>query len=243
MRPMTRVTRKEQTMSKGLLRISLLAGALVLGCAEGTAPVAELPQEPENALHFLSWDPANGPVDFAAFGATPYGPIDFVDQPLRAVGDSVLVDSYAVSFWAVRGEQRFIQINYIDSLGAVESPYVRFDVSDPVQRPNGSGIAVGDSVLITVSVDPTDIVVRFEPSGLQFGNASELQMWYGGASDDLNGDGSVDSTDADIQQNQLGMWWQEQPIDPWDSIIADHSIELEWFRAWLEHFSGYAVSW
>jgi hypothetical protein len=51
-----------------------------------------------------------------------------------------------------------------------------------VFAPEIGEIAMGDSVLITVSVDTSKIGVKFEPTGLQFGTASQLKIYYGGAS-------------------------------------------------------------
>ena len=221
---------------------ALLAGAMILGCADGSGSVFE-PQPEEPRFHFLAWDPTNGPVAFHATGETPHGTLDFVDGPLRLLADSIGLDTYVVHFWAVRGEERTVQINYTDAAGAAESPYVRFAVSDPVHRPNGSPIAVGDSVLLTVSVNPTDIAVYLEPSGLTFGTPAELQMWYGGAKDDLNGDGTVDGTDHEIQTTQLGMAWTEDIGLSWETHPAEHDVAAEWFHALLQHFSGYAISW
>lgn len=229
-------------MSKRLLLISLVAGALVLGCTEGTAPPSE-PPVPDASPHFLQWDRSDGPISFAATGETPDGDLDIVRPPLLVAGDSIGLDTYEVSFWAVRGETRVVTIHYVDATGTVEAPYVRLAVSDPAVRPDGSPIAVGDSVFITVAVDPTDLAIHLAPSGLVFGTATELQMWYGGAVDDLNGDGSVNTTDATIQHTQLGMWWTVDVDAPWAPTIADHDPAAEWFRGWLQHFSGYAISW
>ncbi len=223
-----------------ILLTAVMAGALTLGCTDGGV-FEPLPEAP--SFHFLEWDATNGPVSFNATGETPHGSLDFIDGPLRLAADSIGLDTYEVRFWAVRGEQRTVQINYTDATGAAESPYVRFAVSDPVSRPDGSPIALGDSILLTVSVNPTDIVVHLEPSGLTFGTPAELQMWYGGAKDDLNGDGTVDGTDESIQNNQLGMAWTEDIGQPWDTHPAEHDVPSEWFKAHLEHFSGYAISW
>ena len=148
-------------MSRRLHLISLLAGALVLGCAEGTAP---LNAPPAAGPHFLQWDTSAGPVTFAATGETPHGELELVQPPPRAAGQALVLDRFEASFWAVRGESRTVQINYLDEAGAEDDPYVRLTVTDPVQRPDGSPIALGDSVLITVSVEPTDLVIHLAPS-------------------------------------------------------------------------------
>ena len=68
-------------------------------------------------------------------------------------------------------------------------------------------------------------------------------MWYTGTGGDLNGDGVVDKLDYYLEYESLGMWFQEDWGNPWGEIKSEHSPEGDWFRAWLEHFSGYAVSW
>jgi hypothetical protein len=231
-------------MTKRILLASLTAGLAVLACTEGTAPLNEPPAPPDAGPHFVKWDAANGPVRFSAVGETPHGALDIVHPLFRAAGDSIQLDTYEVSFWAVRGERRYIQINYVEADGS-QHPYIRLDVANPTQRPDGSPIAMGDSVPISVSVDPTDVLVHFGPSGLQFGTdyPTTFQMWYGGATDDLNLDGTVNSTDSYIQYNLLGMWYHESAGEPWEEIDSRHDPEREWFGARLQHFSGYAISW
>lgn len=232
-------------MNTRVLFASVLVGAAVLACTEGTAPLNDAPAQPDAGFHFLTWDTSKGPVTFSATGETPGGALDIVDRPLRAAGDSMLLDRFEASFYAVRGQTRSVQINYLEEAGsnAIAGPYVKLRVSDPVQRPDGSPIAVGDSVLITLSVDPTELVIHLEPSGLQFGNATGLRMWYGGANHDFNADGVVDSQDSYIQQHLLGMAWTEGGDNPWGVISAEHSLSYERFTAYLQHFSGYAISW
>jgi hypothetical protein len=160
------------------------------------------------------------------------------------------LSAYQVSFWAARGEERSIQIDYLDtdSTGQqTSSPYLRFNVPQNalLARPDGSSIAVGDSVLITISVDSTEMVAHLEPSGLRFHSTqpAELSVWYDGADPDLNTDGSVNTTDDYIEQNDLGIWVQLDPADPWDWVASQHTLNTKLFQASLEHFSAYVISW
>jgi hypothetical protein len=86
------------------------------------------------------------------------------------------------------------------------------------------------------------IGVKFEPSGLQFGDHSELKIWYGGAAGDMNGDALVDSTDARIEQQLLGLWYREGDDDPWTNLTASQNIADKSFTYALPHFCEYAVA-
>jgi len=101
---------------------------------------------------------------------------------------------------------------------------------------------VGDSVLITVSVDTGRIGVKLEPSGLLFGEAAQLKMWYGGASGDLNGDGVADSSDATLEAQLLGLWYREGQDDDWTKLSASQSVEEQSFTYALPHFCEYDIA-
>lgn len=152
------------------------------------------------------------------------------------------LDQYTVSFWAVRGESRSIRINYSSTIDNDTHPFLELTASDPVFAPETGEIAVGDSVLITVTVDTSKIGVRFEPTGLQFGTASQLKIYYGGASGDMNGDGVANNDDAQIEQQLLGLWYREYANDDWSQLSASQSAEDKSFSYALPHFCEYAVA-
>ena len=152
------------------------------------------------------------------------------------------LDEYVVSFWAVRGESRSVQINYTSSIDSVSHPFLTLTTTDPQFVPGVGELAMGDSVLITVTVDTSKIGVRMEPSGLQFGAPAELKIWYGGASGDLNGDGVADSTDAAIEATLLGLWYREGQADTWTQLGATQSLDEKSFTYALPHFCEYAVA-
>lgn len=247
-------------MRRNFVLTSILTGFAVLACSEGTGPVLDEMSQPElvadGELHHLKWAP-DLPVQFTTEGNTQVQELPFsgtADLQAAEGSGELALDAYKVGFWAVRGQHRYVQINYQTaatntfSLSAdteVESPFLRLDVDEPVMRPDGSEIAVGDSVFITVYVDPTDLVVYLLPHGLQFGDTdlNTLQMWYDGADPDLNTDGLVNTADAYIERELLGMWHQATAGAPWTLLQSEQSHSEDWFWTRLWHFSGYAVSW
>ncbi|PYP69318.1 MAG: hypothetical protein DMD41_17045 [Gemmatimonadetes bacterium] len=151
---------------------------------------------------------------------------------LASMTGGLSLNQYTASFWAVRGEQRGIQINYLSSTGDTSAPFLRLDTTDPAFVPGLGDLAPGDSVLITVTIDPDNIKISLEPTGLLFGEPAQLQLSYGGADGDLNIEGQL-----------LGMWYREGADSSWERIPAVQSLSDKSFTSALPHFCEYAVSW
>lgn len=218
-----------------LVRRSLLVLALalmVVRCADQPTGV-KAPASPQ----FLQWA-GNVAPQFSATSSQHHSGRGRAAN----MAPPVSLDSYQVSFWAVRGEARSIQINYQSSIDDSTHPFLRLTTFDPQYVPGVGTLAVGDSVLITVSVDTTKIGVSLEPSGMQFGQPSELQVWYGGAGGDLNGDGVADSSDARIEQLLLGLWYREGEGDQWTVLSASQDVAGKSFTYALPHFCEYAIA-
>jgi len=156
------------------------------------------------------------------------------------------LETYELSFWAVYSRETKADIRYA-SQGQEDGSFLSFTL--PAfglhKRPDGTATASGDSVRITISVDPTQLLVRFQPAGLVFNPwaPAQLEMWYGAAAGDLDGDGDTDQDDVVIQDNRLGMWYQQDGQHLWHPIVSLHDANQEWFKTHLFHFSGYVVSW
>jgi len=153
------------------------------------------------------------------------------------------LDTYSVSFWAVRGEARSVSINYASAIDTLTHPFMQLTVSDPTFVPGQGALAVGDSVFITVNIDTTKIGLTLEPTGLQFGEPAQLRVWYGGALGDMNGDGVVDSVDANIENLLLGLGYRESSSDPWSRVPATQSLDDQSFTSALPHFCEFAIEY
>ena len=187
--------------------------------------------------------PPSGP-QFLRWSATP----EFSSQTrarrsgAMALTPPLSLDQYTVSFWAVRGESRSIRINYSSSIDNGSHPFLELTTTDPTFVPGVGELAMGDSVLITVTVDTSKIGVTLEPTGLQFGTPSQLQIWYGGANGDLNGDGIADAADAQLEAQVLGLWYREYSNESWSQVPASQSVGEKSFVYALPHFCQYAVA-
>lgn len=222
-------------VARRLLLVSVLALSVVR-CAD-TPTATSSGATPQ----FVGWGPAGAPqLTATAVRASPAG----VGGPL--LSPPLSLDTYSTSFWAVRGEARSVRIHYRSAAGDDSNPFLSLTITDPVFVPGIGALAAGDSVLITVGVDTTNLGVSLEPSGTQFGAPSELRIWYGGAGGDLNGDGQVDATDAYIERQLLSVWYREGE-SPWSLIPAAHSLEEKSFTTGLQHFSlyflGFLLDW
>src|SRR5947209_14145048 len=110
------------------------------------------------------------------------------------------LQTYQVSFWAYTGQASTVTVNYQPAAGqAVGQPFLRFDIPKNGLRAGADGVSLkrGDSVFVTLTMDPVNLSVAFQPTGVLFsiGSPASLTLWYGNANPDLNRDGVVDATD------------------------------------------------
>lgn len=164
-----------------------------------------------------------------------------------AIGAPPLADR-TVSFWAVQSENREIRLMYQKQSGhadSVEFARFRVDAGALVSDSEGNALAPRDSVLITLSVQDTlRLITEFHPTGLVFSSRKPARLWlkFGEADPDLNGDHVVNAADT-VLLNQLTIWKQEHPGDPWSlvpSIINGGSQEVE---ADIPGFTRFAVAY
>ena len=152
---------------------------------------------------------------------------------LQAAG-SESQETSIMGFWAVRGEERTFEIGYQSDGDTATSEFLRFHIpaAGLLLRPDGTAFAAGDSVLITVTVDPAEFHLEFGPSGLVFNDQApaQLDLWYSAA-------------EGDIPQQKLGIWYQQEAGTLWYPIVSQHELERMWFQTVLFHFSGYVISW
>jgi len=219
--------------------IPLALAVFAARCADGPHPTG-VRQPLAPAPHLLAWAGGSAP-QFTANGPVSGGAGNGVF--LAAAPGGLSLNRYSAAFWAVRGQQRSVQINYLSSTGDATAPFLGLTTTDPAWVPGVGDLATGDSVLITVTIDPTNIKISLEPTGLLFGDPAQLQVSYGGAGGDLNGDGVVDATDAYIESQLLGIWYREGVDSTWSKVSATQSLSDKSFSSALPHFSEYALCW
>lgn len=174
----------------------------------------------------------------------PAGDLNFVLQ----APDAPTLSATVKTFWAKRGEDREVRLFYRPRPGATDSAeFLRFRVGEQtlLASPTGSSYAVGDSVLITITVpDPTRFVVNMEPANLRFWSAepAELKWKLCEADEDLDGDDDVDATDAALVSD-LRVWRQQTVGLPWAALATRLEVELCEIEADITGFSNFAVAY
>ena len=167
---------------------------------------------------------------------------------LRTADDAPPLVSLGASFWAVKGEDRELRLSFRPPAGSTDSTeFLRLRIRDEslLKLPSGLPIALGDSVLITVTViDPARMIVELQPAGLLFSRAepAELEMRYREADPDYNDDGEVDAEDDEVE-GRLSIWRQERIGEPWVQIGTDVRVDTDEVRADLTGFTRYAIAY
>lgn len=199
------------------LLVAVVALPLLLSCTDSTTPGTT--------------DDTRDPTDLRLLTA-PYG-----TPPLART---------QLSFWAVQGQAHTAEIWYRPKAGATDSSrFLAFALgaNSLATRADGSPIAAGDSVLITLTVtDQTHFLVDFQPSGLKFSTTDPptLTLSFAACGDDLNYDGVVDAKDQAIM-NSLSFWRQESPFQPWSKVSSAVAQSTKDVNAQLGGFTGYAI--
>lgn len=166
---------------------------------------------------------------------------------LRLPPDHPPFEATVVTFWARANESREGRIYFLDSEGNRGEEYARLkiDSGSLLARPDGTQFAPEDSILITMSVaDPTRVLIHLEPSGLTFraDKPAELRLEYDEADPDYDDDGDVDGAD-DVAEQQLAIWRQAQPGDPYIRLGSVRFEDLREIEARLTSFSRYAIAY
>jgi hypothetical protein len=161
---------------------------------------------------------------------------------LKLSASAPALQSTTVSFYAIKGVDSEIRVRFQNG-----EDYLRFRVfaNSLALRPNGTPIATGDSLLITIIItDPTKLAADFQPAGLKFSPSApaRLQFEFGEADKDLNDDGVVNGTDASLIP-QISTWRQESAGAPWVKVNSVVEIELNEVQANISGFTGYALAY
>jgi hypothetical protein len=232
----------EMTMRSSVNRGMALTLALALLACESTAPTT-----PESDVS-PPGDTANGGTGGASNGSGTGGSGSGVSITFLSTGaDAPALAQDSVAFYAVQGEDREVEIDYASSGGSSASRFLRFKVRHGTQivLPNGTELAEGDSVLITITVpNPTTLLTKFEPAGLRFvgGGSARLNLSYIEVDDDLNGDGLVNAADSAIEQ-ALSLFRRESSGAPWIKVSGTLSTSLDEIEAEIGGFTNYVIAY
>ena len=187
-------------------------------------------------------------IGIAGCGSDGTGPDTRVPVVLEVAAGMPTLVSSQVSFWAYYDRETHAQLVY-HALASATDSVTLVDFTVPAQSlsrlPDGSAIGAGDSVLITMSVlNPLLLDVSFEPSGLRFSSANpaRLQLGFGNADPDLNGDGTVDGED-DALAAKLSIWQQEDILGPWTQLPSTVDAGAKVVTADIPGFTHYAVAY
>lgn len=207
-------------MTRGIrapLLLAVAASALAVACDDDPAGPSPGDEKSESQLTFVRFD------------TTVFGNV-----PLQA------------SFWAVRGEDRELEMRSVGTPDDEDGErFLELEIDDEtlLRRPDGTAFAEGDSILITVTVDPTGrFLFDFQPSGLVFNpeEPAELKIRYVLGDDDLDDDGDVDGDDEAIEA-LLAIWQRENASHPFVRLET-FEIDDEELEADLTGFTGFALA-
>ena len=187
---------------------------------------------------------SDAPLSTPSYSSGSGSRIEFIVADPRA-GQ---VSTETAAFWAVQGEDRSIDLNYVSANGGNTSRrLLRFRVRQKTQmiRPNGTLVAKGDSILITVRLaDATHLVADFQPSGMRFTGRelATLTMSYAGANHDFNHDGVINSADLAIERS-LSIFRQESSSEPWLRVSGIISEDLDQITSDIAGFTNYVIAY
>lgn len=192
-------------MGRRWIRAAMPVLLATAACSDATAPVETRPPAQLNILRLLPTAP-----------------------PLLA-NDT--------TFTACKGQGAEGRLVFNDGSGGEGEEFARLtlDGASLLTKPDGTPFAPGECVQITMALDdPTQILVRLEPSGLRFDPAhpAQLKLEYGEAE-------GVDST----VEAKISIWRQENLGDPFVRIGSAVIENLQEVDADLLGFSRYALAY
>lgn len=228
-------------MTRSLIRSASLLAVLTLAACDASSPTrVATPDSPDVRLG----KSAGGGGRNGGGGNTNTSSPTFLTPASGAPAASTA----QVAFWAVQGKDRVGEVWFHAVPGDVDSTrLLRLRVRKKAQiiRPDGTLLAPGDSIRITMQViDPVTLATQFEPSGLRFvgSEAANLTIWYPHADLDLNDDGVVNASDRAIELT-FSIFKQESASAPWirvTSVVTPSGHQVE---ANIDGFTNYVIAY
>ena len=188
--------------------------------------------------------PAGPRQEAPVFARLPEDSLEFLSPAL----DAPALGVRSVRFYAVKGQDREVRLMYRPRPGELDSAeFARFKVDKRslVNRPDGTPLAPGDSVLITLAiVDTLRLIIDFQPSGLRFNPQRPARLWikFWEADPDLDHDGAVTPADSMLLLSTQ-IWGQHRPARPWSSLPSQVDVMTQDVEARIPGFTRYAVAY
>lgn len=153
------------------------------------------------------------------------------------------------SLVARRGEAFRVEIFYQDPQQPSQAGerFLRFELDPaslsryPDDHPMaGAAFQPGDTVTIRIRVASDTLLADFEPNGLRFDPdaPAELELHYVEADRDTDDDGE----DEPEFEDDVDLWRQERPGDPWFRVGEIKDFEDDGMEAFLESFTRFAAA-
>lgn len=190
-------------------------------------------------------DPPTSPDGTGSLDTVPASRLAFVEQ----ADDAPPLLTTDTSFVATRGEDLRVELFYEDpdDPGQAGDRFLRFELDEaslqryPENHPrSGDAFGPGDTVTISIRVSPDTLKAEFSPSGLEFDpdERAELEMRWIEADRDLDDDGEED---PDFEE-EVDLWKQETPGDPFTRIGEIKDFDRDELRAFLDSFTIFAMA-
>ncbi len=224
--------------------VTCCVGALVVllsGCAEQTAPA--LDADPAFARKYpASKQQVEEAPDDSGGGSWA---VSCSDDPslglppctLRHVEGAPAVESYHPTFEITAGLPWQLWVYYEpDPVTGLRNPFVSISIPRDAEFVDESGrpIVKGETVRVTMDIDPEYFHVEFGPHGATFGGKKPAQVQFSLYYADLGGGGDPEA---------LSVFYRSQVGDAWNSLPTEFDNRGWRVQAPIYHFSGYAVAW
>lgn len=186
------------------------------------------------------------PADTAFRTVPPPTPLASTPNFLHPVSGAPAISTPVVRFWAKVGVETIAYMYYRPRAGQTDSTaFVRFRVRNRslTTRPDGTPLAAGDSLQITMTlVDTTNLIVDFQPSGLRFatGRPADLKISYLESSLTVGG-APIVGTNEQATTSPFRMGLQEMPGTPWETLLSNVVIGTHEVEADVAGFTRYAI--